>query len=1310
MNETLPLLLAANGTCPCTDLDFQATLSEIVAATEDCIRLDEALASLEGLQEEEENSLFEVIYTCFVLFLMFAALISDRIGADSVMMGSLTFFMAARIVTIEEGLKGFSNEGLLTVLVLFVVADGISKTGALDWYMSKLLGRPKTEAAAQCKLMIPIAIVSAFLNNTPVVAVMIPIVQKWSKNIGKSAQQLLIPLSFASILGGTCTLIGTSTNLVVAGLLQEEYSDIQIGLFDLSVYGVPIAMVGVVYILLASPYLLPGGSGASFKCVGGGEGTGALDITGNENGQDLLLGAKLMPWSPASGRSVKRSGLRDTGGIYLVSVHRSTTGNVHRAVGQDFVLNVGDVLYFTGLVEGFGEFCEEHGMEILTNELQEEQRDEEEEIVFSSGDTESNNEEIFYKEDTSLSSHDAANSTASFYPRSQKDRQSNQLLTVVEGTEEDFHDIERDVGEMPIVEVGLTKESLTQANEAERSRSITRMIDMIRGVAREEPTQEEDQYLSKDHRARGLHQSKDGAHKVVVTSEHDFVIVGVDARDRPGLLLDISKGLLQLNLTLRHSEASVIGSRSVSIWRCEVIEAELPDVEEIWSVMNSLLETFDQGSSQAIKRRGLRVIRAVVTARSRLNGNTLNTLDFRDRYKAAIVAIQKGGRNVPLAGVTFGVGDVLVLKANDDSPLLKEPPADFYKRGPDNPMGGSISRSGSVNSFIKRMKKNFSTATLNSMNSKQSGNNNNIEATETATPRSSKPNASFDGPDLEAAKVNSYADSSFEQVSGGNDFYIGDSDESGEGDYDNNDDGDDLNQDEGANKGMKLVIDNIEASMNAIGAEEAIWKDLQVMFVDKEKERSGDAAREFLTAMEIPSKSKLADRTVAETGLDKLPGVFLVSIDRPTGETHKRSRNVTTDVMKGLQQSVNSDAPSVASSILTTDPVFRTIPPEVPLKVGDVLWFAGGAQSVGDLRKIPGLISHEKEEVEKINEKVHDRRLVEAVIARRGPLVNKTVKQVRFRTRYGAAVIAVHRDGARIHEHPGRIRLLAGDVLLLEAGPTFIKGSYDNDKSFSLLAEVEDSAPPRLKLLIPALLLTFGMLAVYTAGISSLLVSALVASMCMIGFGILSEQEARDAVNWEVYITIAAAFGIGTALVNSGVAGSVADFLVTVGTSVGDGPAGLYAAVYLATFLISNVVTNNAAAALIFPVAVNAAEQTQTDVTLMSYCVMLGASASFMSPFGYTTNLMIYGPGGYKYNDFLIIGTPMQIVLWILSVGLLTTTTSSNFYWSWLICFGLLLAVMAVTTADVRAIWSNVRALWTKGLKKSDSASTEEQE
>jgi uncharacterized protein with PhoU and TrkA domain len=350
--------------------------------------------------------------------------------------------------------------------------------------------------------------------------------------------------------------------------------------------------------------------------------------------------------------------------------------------------------------------------------------------------------------------------------------------------------------------------------------------------------------------------------------------------------------------------------------------------------------------------------------------------------------------------------------------------------------------------------------------------------------------------------------------------------------------------------------------MDAIIADETAWKDLQVVF--QNNETSGEdggavATREFLAAMEVAPKSKLAKRTVAEIGLDKLPGVFLVSIDRPPTTTknndQERKPKVTVITTRPTTDSVvsNADATSEVNSLPTVEPIFTTISPDTPLMEGDVLWFAGSASAVGDLRKIPGLISYEREEVEKINEKVHDRRLVEAVVARRGPLVGKTVKEVRFRTRYGAAVIAVHREGKRIHDHPGKIKLHAGDVLLLEGGPTFIKRTVDNDRSFALLAEVEDSAPPRLSLLIPALIITAAMLAVFTAGVSSLLVCALVASILMVAFGMLSEQEARDAINWEVFITIAAAFGIGTALVNSGVAGGLANFLVDIGEAVGMG-------------------------------------------------------------------------------------------------------------------------------------------------------------
>ena len=421
-----------------------------------------------------------------------------------------------------------------------------------------------------------------------------------------------------------------------------------------------------------------------------------------------------------------------------------------------------------------------------------------------------------------------------------------------------------------------------------------------------------------------------------------------------------------------------------------------------------------------------------------------------------------------------------------------------------------------------------------------------------------------------------------------------------------------------------------------------VWNDLAVIFsVLNEKEEtlsSENISRDFLTAMEITQKSGLAHRSAESNGLNKLPGTFLVSIERPSSSERKRKP------LKFSSEGASLASEDMDEVVLTTDTPMISISQDDPLEEGDVLWFSGTAQTIGDLRKIPGMRSYVNEEVKKINEKVFDRRLVQAVIARRAKLIGKTVKEAKFRTRFGAAVIAVHREGKRVQEPPGEVKLQAGDVLLLEAGPSFIKQNADNDNSFSLLSEVEDSKPPRLKLLVPSLILTIAMLTVYTVGVASLLVCSLVASILMVGFGILSQQEVRDAINWEIYVTIACAFGIGTALTNSGVSGGIATGLVALGQTIGIGDAGLFGAVYFATFLISNVVTNNAAAALLFPVAMDAAETTGADRRLMSYILMLGASASFMSPFGYTTNLLIYGPGGYKVSFDLLIATILLVI------------------------------------------------------------------
>ena len=308
-------------------------------------------------------------FTVGIVFVAFGCLLWDVIQPDHVMIGAVAVLMAAGVVSVEEGLAGFANEGLLTVAVLFVVAAGISATGGLDWYMSKLLGHPRTIAGAQLRLMIPIAVVSAFLNNTPVVAVMIPIVQRWAENIHIPKEQVMIPLSFASILGGTCTLIGTSTNLVVLGMLKDwrgsdgsSETKQSMGLFDLGLFGVPVAMTGITYMLIASRALLPGGKKKGEAGAGGGGAGGG----GGGKSEDLIVGARLQAWSAAVGKTVAGSGLRGLPGLYLVSVKREDT--LIRAVGPEFVLSQGDVLYFTGMVESIGNVCAEYGLLAVTTE------------------------------------------------------------------------------------------------------------------------------------------------------------------------------------------------------------------------------------------------------------------------------------------------------------------------------------------------------------------------------------------------------------------------------------------------------------------------------------------------------------------------------------------------------------------------------------------------------------------------------------------------------------------------------------------------------------------------------------------------------------------------------------------------------------------------------------------------------------------------------------------------------------------------------------------------------------------------------
>lgn len=192
------------------------------------------------------------------IVLMVIALSKDLLRPGLIFYTAITIFMVFGIIDTKEALAGFSNKGMITIMILFLVSEGVRKTGVLSYLAQLILPKKKvTLSKMLLKTMIPISALSAFLNNTPVVMIFAPMIKKWAEKMNLPASKFLIPLSYATILGGLTTLIGTSTNLVVHGMMLEENLG-GIGMFEIGLVGIPIAVVGFVYMSLLGNVLLPG--------------------------------------------------------------------------------------------------------------------------------------------------------------------------------------------------------------------------------------------------------------------------------------------------------------------------------------------------------------------------------------------------------------------------------------------------------------------------------------------------------------------------------------------------------------------------------------------------------------------------------------------------------------------------------------------------------------------------------------------------------------------------------------------------------------------------------------------------------------------------------------------------------------------------------------------------------------------------------------------------------------------------------------------------------------------------------------------
>jgi di/tricarboxylate transporter len=286
-----------------------------------------------------------------ILLLAFVLLIWKNAPADLVFIGALTLIIVLNLVPVSEALVGFSNEGMLTVAALYIVALGLKDTGAIQFVIQKLLGSTRSVFKAQSRIIGPVFGMSAFLNNTPIVASFIPALKDWCKLNQIPGSKLLIPLSYAAILGGTCTLIGTSTNLIVNGLLIET-KQVSMNIFDPVYVGLPVAVVGIAYLLLFSRKLLPNRTSgfASF-----------------DNTREYTIEMIVPEGSSLTGKTIENAGLRNLPGLFLVEIVRKN--RIIAAVEPTEILQEQDRLIFTGVVDAMSELQKISGLQPATEQV-----------------------------------------------------------------------------------------------------------------------------------------------------------------------------------------------------------------------------------------------------------------------------------------------------------------------------------------------------------------------------------------------------------------------------------------------------------------------------------------------------------------------------------------------------------------------------------------------------------------------------------------------------------------------------------------------------------------------------------------------------------------------------------------------------------------------------------------------------------------------------------------------------------------------------------------------------------------------------
>ena len=369
-------------------------------------------------------------------------------------------------------------------------------------------------------------------------------------------------------------------------------------------------------------------------------------------------------------------------------------------------------------------------------------------------------------------------------------------------------------------------------------------------------------------------------------------------------------------------------------------------------------------------------------------------------------------------------------------------------------------------------------------------------------------------------------------------------------------------------------------------------------------------SREYLVEAQIRGNSKIVGKTIEGAGLRNLKGLFIVEISRD-------------------------------------EQTLSAVSPNVVLKEGDLLVFAGDTNTIADM--VNSDIGLSLTQVGMFSKKSRTS-VIEVVVSHNSMLISKTVREAGFRGKFDAAILAIHRNGERLSGKIGTVRLKAGDVLLMLAGDDFSKRSNDTN-DFYLISRVREFRKMEWYknltlfggLALAILISAMGWVSLFMALLGLLIIIQLM--------GISSPKDIPKSIDYNLALIIVLSLALGTAMIKTGMAGMIADFIISVFKPFG--PYGLLIGIFLITNLLASYITNKASAAIIFPISVSAGISLGLPTAPFVLIVAFAAAANFITPIGYQTNLMVYGPGGYAFKDYFKIGLPLTIIYMITSVTIL---------------------------------------------------------